>query len=159
MYGANMVNKIISFAFLVMVLGLFGCVSERYTQNDKDYAMRIDTLRRMSQQDVINLSKAGLSDSLIINMMDATDSWFQLKSQDVIDLKNAGVSEKVINAMMQQPSEPSNQSKNPGAVQYYVYPPYYWYYGYYPNWYYPRFSIRMGNRSFHSGYFHHRGFR
>ena len=45
----------------------------------------------MSQQDVINLSKAGVSDSLIMNMMDATDTWFQLKPQEVIDLRNAAV--------------------------------------------------------------------
>ena len=48
----------------------------------------------MKIDDVIALSKAGVSDSLIIGMMDATDSWFQLKTQDVIDLRNAGVSRK-----------------------------------------------------------------
>jgi hypothetical protein len=45
----------------------------------------------MNQQDVINLSKAGMSDSRIMNMMDATDTWFQLKPQEVIDLRNAAV--------------------------------------------------------------------
>jgi hypothetical protein len=154
-----MAQKIISFALLVMALGLFGCSSGLYTQNGKDHSTRKDTLRRMTQQDVINLSKAGLSDSLIINMMDATDSWFQLKSQDVIDLKNAGVSERVINAMMQQPGEPSSQSENPGATRSYVYPSYFLYDGFYPYWYYPQFSVRLGHRYFHPGYFHHRGFR
>jgi len=133
MYGGNMAHKIISFAFLVIALSLFGCASERYTQNDRDHSMRRDTLRRMTQQDVINLSKAGVSDSLIVDMMDATDTWFQLKPQEVIDLRNAGVSEKVISA---------------------AYPPYFWYGGFYPDWYYPRFSLRMG---FHG--FYHRRFR
>jgi hypothetical protein len=154
MYGGNMAHKIISFAFLVMALSLFGCASERYTQNDKDHSMRRDTLRRMSQQDVINLSKAGVSDSLIIDMMDATDTWFQLKPQEVIDLKNAGVNEKVISAMMTQPGEPSNPSGSSGAVHYYTYPPYFWYNGFYPDWYYPRFSVGLGFRGFH-----HRRFR
>ena len=150
-----MAHKIISFAFLIMALSLFGCASERYTQNDRDHSMRRDTLRRMSQQDVINLSKAGVSDSLIIYMMDATDTWFQFKSQDVIDLRNAGVSEKVISAMMTQPDEASNQSSNPGVVRYYTYPPYFWYDDFYPYWwYYPRFSARWG---FHG--FYHRRFR
>jgi hypothetical protein len=155
MCGGNMAHKIISFTFLVMALSLFGCMSERYTQNDKDQSMRRDTLRRMSQQDVINLSKAGVSDSLIIGMMDATDTWFQLKPQDVINLKNAGVSENVISAMMQQPSEPSSQSSNPGAAHYYYgYPSYYWYDGYYPYWNYPRFSVRLGFHGFHHRRFH-----
>jgi len=52
----------------------------------------------MKQQDVIALSKAGVSDSLIVATMDATDSWFQLRAQDVLDLRGAGVSEKVISA-------------------------------------------------------------
>jgi hypothetical protein len=154
MYGGIMVHKIISFTFLVLTLSLFGCASERYTQNDKDHSMRRDTLRRMTQQDVINLSKAGVSDSLIIDMLDATDTWFQLKPQEVIDLKNAGVNEKVISAMMTQPVEPSTQSSGPGMVHYYFYPPYFWYNGFYPDWYYPQFSVRLG---FHG--FHHRRFR
>jgi hypothetical protein len=154
MCGGNMAHKIISFAFLVMALSLFGCASEQYTQNDKDHSMRKDTLRRMSQQDVVNLSKAGVSDTLIIGMMDATDTWFQLKPQEVIDLRNAGVSEKVISAMMTEPSEPSSQSGSPSVARYYVYPPYFWYGGFYPDWYAPRFSARLG---FHG--FYHRRFR
>jgi hypothetical protein len=153
MCGGNMAHKIISFAFLVMALSLFGCASERYAQNDKDHSMRRDTLRRMSQQDVINLSKAGVSDTLIIGMMDATDTWFQLKPQEVIDLKSAGVSEKVISAMMTQPGEASNQSSRHDAVGYYIYPSYFWYDGYYPDWYYPRFSVRLGFHGFYHGRF------
>jgi hypothetical protein len=147
-----MAHKIFSFVFLLVALGFFGCTSERYAQNTKDHVMQRDTLKRMSEQDVINLSKAGMSDSLIIGMMDATDTWFQLKAQDVIDLKNAGVSEKVITAMMQQPSQ---STSNSNAARYYVYPPYYWYDGFYPYWYYPRFSVRVGGfHSFHRGRFH-----
>jgi hypothetical protein len=74
-----------------LALDLFECASERYTQNNRDHSIRRDTLRRMNQQDVINLSKAGMSDSRIMNMMDATDTWFQLKPQEVIDLRNAAV--------------------------------------------------------------------
>lgn len=149
-----MTHKIISFTFLLIALGILGCTSERYALNNKEHSMRRDTLRMMTQKDVIALSKAGMSDSLIIAMMDATDSWFQLKTQDVIDLKNAGVSEKVISAMLQQPGEPSSQSGSPSGVRYYVYPPYYWYDGYYPYWYYPQFSVGIG---FHP--IHYRRFR
>ncbi len=149
-----MAHKIISIAFLLAALGFAGCASERYTQNTKDHGAQQDTLRRMSKQDIMNLSKAGVSDSLIIGMMDATDTWFQLKAQDVIDLRNAGVSEKVIAAMMQQPTQTSNQQSNAGTAKYYGYPPYYWYDGFYPYWYYPRISVRLGGfYGFHHGRF------
>jgi hypothetical protein len=156
MCGGNMTHKIISFALLVIALGIFGCSSERYAQNNRSHSMRRDTLRMMTRQDVINLSKAGVSDSLIISMMDATDTWFELKPQEVIDLKNAGVSENVISAMMEQPSKQSGQSSGQTATGYYVYPPYYWYYGYYPYWYsYPRFSVSLGFHGSHG--FRHSG--
>ncbi len=153
-----MLYKLSSFAILVITLSLIGCASGRYAQNTKNHALQRDTLQRMSQQDVINLSKAGVSDSLIIGMMDATDTWFQLKPQDVIDLKHAGVSEKVLSAMMQQPVEPPDQSSSPD-VRYYPAPPYYWYGGLYPYWYSPSFSVRLGFRSHHPPVFHHRRFR
>ena len=117
--------------------------------------MQRDTLRRMTQQDVIDMSKAGVSDSLIITMMDATDTWFKLTSKDVINLRNAGVNEKVISAMLQQPTEPSSQSGSKDLIKYYAYPPYYWNDGYYPYWYYPRFSVRLGFSPFR----HHGRFR
>jgi|WetSurMetagenome_2_1015567.scaffolds.fasta_scaffold17830_4 hypothetical protein len=151
--------KIFMIALLAFSFGLFGCAPEQYAQHGKLHAKKPDTLRVMKVQDVIALSKAGVSDSLIITMMDATDSWFQLKTQDVLELRNAGVSENVIHAMMMQPSEQPNQSGNSTtAVQYYSYPPYYWYGGLYPYWYYPSFSVRLGYRSF-PGHFHRRGFR
>ena len=150
-----MTHKIISLAFVLAALSIVGCASERYSQNDKNHSMRRDTLRLMTQQEVIALSKSGVSDSLIVGMLDATDTWFQLKPQEVIDLKNAGVSEKVISAMMEQPAKPSGPSDNPSVERYYVYPPYYWYDGFYPYWDYPRFSVRLGFHSFHHhGRFH-----
>jgi hypothetical protein len=154
-----MTYKIAVVVCFVISLGFLGCASERYTQTSKIHSMRADTLRMMKIQDVIALLKAGVSDSLIISMMDATDSWFKLGTQDILDLKNAGVSEKVIAAMLQQPSEPSNQSKNTQERVYYNSFPYFWYFGYYPSWYYPLYSARIGYRFHHPGYFPHRRFR
>ena len=148
-------KKIAAVALLILFGGLVGCMPERYTQSRNDHQPQRDTLRMMKQEDVIALAKAGVSDSLIIATMDATDSWFQLKARDVLDLRNAGVSEKVIGAMMVQPSEPSNEPNNTTVVRYYDYP--YWsYYGYYPFSYYPSFSIGLGSRSHHSFYGRHR---
>jgi hypothetical protein len=152
--------KIILFAFLVVSAGFAGCSAEQYAQAHRGHPMKVDTLRAMKINDVINLSKAGVSDSLIIGMMDATDTWFHLKAQDVIDLRNVGVSEKVIVAMMQPPPQPTGKSGDSNVSRYYVYPsPYwydgFWYGGYYPYWYGPNFSIRMGYRPhFHGGFSH-----
>jgi hypothetical protein len=74
-----MAHKIIPFAFLLAALSFAGCASEQYTQHSRYHTMPQDTVKRMTKEDVINLSKSGVSDSLIISMMDATDTWFQLK--------------------------------------------------------------------------------
>jgi hypothetical protein len=149
-----MKHKFIILAFIVVSLGFAGCAAERYTQTGKSHTMKVDSLRAMKMDDVIALSKAGVSDSLIIGMMDATDSWFHLKAQDVIDLRNAGVTEKVIVAMMQPPPPPSGKSGDANMARYYVYPSDFWYDGFYPYWYYPTFSVRLGYRSYYGGHFH-----
>jgi hypothetical protein len=94
----------------------------------------------MKKQDVISLTKAGVSDSLIITMLATSHSWFQLKTQDVLDLKNAGVSESVINAMIVSNEPPAEGDRYVQDGNYY-YPPYYWYPGYYPYWC-PRSALR-----------------
>ncbi|MCX6138278.1 MAG: hypothetical protein NTV54_12365 [Ignavibacteriales bacterium] len=106
-----------------------GCASGQYTQKHGTRVVRIDTLRAMTTQDVLALSKAGVSDSLVVSMLDASDSWFQLKPREVVELKNAGISEKVIAAMLSTREEQS-QSTESGSVSYYTY----WDGGFYPFW-------------------------
>jgi hypothetical protein len=145
-----MIYKMAAAVFFAILLGLVGCAAGGYTQYGMRHRERIDSLRVMTQQDVITLSKAGVSDSLIIAMMDATHTWFQLNAQDVINLKDAGVSENVIGAMLAEPPQPPEPSR------YYdhPYPPYYWYDGFYPFWYYPAFSAGFGYYPYRSFYFH-----
>lgn len=150
-----MLSKNIVITALIFSFGIFGCTTERYAQKTRDHYSVVDSSKIMKVQDVVSLSKAGVSDSLIIGMMDGTNSWFKLNTQDVLDLRNAGVSEKVISAMMQQPSESTSQTNESHPVRYYMYPPYFWYYDY-PYWYYPSFSIRFGHGFYHHG-FAHRG--
>ena len=126
-----MTHKSIIIAIIVMAVSFAGCTAERYSQTQRDHSMKSDTLRMMKMDDVIALSKAGVSDSLIIGMMDVTDTWFHLKTQDIIDLKNAGVSEKVINAMMQPPPPLSDKTSDSNVARYYTYPPFFWYDGFY----------------------------
>lgn len=58
---------------------------------------KIDRGEELSIDDVKSMSKAGLSDNVIISQIDATKSVFCLSSADIIDLKKGGVSQKVIN--------------------------------------------------------------
>lgn len=155
-----MKHKLILLAFIVVSVGFAGCAAEQYSQSGKGRSMKVDTLRMMKVDDIIALTKAGVSDSLIISMMDATDSWFHLKAQDVIDLRNAGVSEKVIVAMMQPPPSASSKPGDGNTARYYANPSYFWYDGFYypywdyPYWYYPTVSVRRGYSSFRGGHFH-----
>ena len=129
-------------AILAIFLAVAGCTSQRYAQYRGRRPAPADTLAMMKKQDVISLTKAGVSDSLIITMIATSHSWFDLRTQDVLDLKSAGVSDRVINAMIQsnQPMTDADISERDG----YYYSPYYWYPGYYPYWYYPSFYLGFG---------------
>ena len=62
---------------------------------------KIDNKEQLSVDDVKKMSKAGLSDNVIISQIQATNSVFYLSTADIIDLKNAGVSQRVIDYMIQ----------------------------------------------------------
>ena len=72
--GGHMKHTLILLALMAAGIGFAGCAAEQYTQTSRHHAMKADTLRTMKIDDVIALSKAGVSDSLIIGMMDATDT-------------------------------------------------------------------------------------
>src|SRR5450830_257328 len=145
----NMWKTMIAIAVLIGLLTLAGCGTERYAQKSRERSRGADSLAMMKKQDVITLAKAGVSDSLIVTMMAVSNSWFQLNTQDVLDLKSAGVSDKVINAMVES-NEPMSEGGGSGERGYYSYPPYYWYDGYYPFWYYPSVYVGLGYRSYRS---------
>lgn len=62
---------------------------------------KIDRGEQLSTEDVKKMTKAGLSDQVIISQIEATRSTFYLSSADIIDLKKAGVSQRVINSMIE----------------------------------------------------------
>ncbi|MBS0615166.1 MAG: hypothetical protein JSR58_01270 [Verrucomicrobia bacterium] len=62
---------------------------------------KIDNKEQLSVDDIKKMSKAGLSDNVIISQIQATNSVFYLSTADIIDLKNAGVSQRVIDYMIQ----------------------------------------------------------
>ena len=61
-----MKHKLILLAFIVVSVGFAGCAAEQYSQSGKGRSMKVDTLRMMKVDDIIALTKAGVSDSLII---------------------------------------------------------------------------------------------
>lgn len=62
---------------------------------------KIDQGKPLSVDDVKKMSKAGLSDDVINNQIDATHTVFHLSTADIVDLKKSGVSQRVINHMIQ----------------------------------------------------------
>ena len=156
--------KRVTWAAVLLAVSLVagGCTADRYARYERNRHPRPDTLAMLKSQDVISMSKAGVSDSLIISMLAVTDSRFQLKPQDVIDLKNAGVSDRVIDAMLYSAQAPEEAVRS--GDHGYAYPPYYdWYpgyypYWYYPYWYYPSFSFGWGFRYHYPTYIHRQSY-
>ncbi len=70
-------------------------------QESPSTTRKIDRGEQLSTDDIKKMTKAGLSDDVIISQIDATKSVFYLSSADIIDLKKAGVSQRVINHMIQ----------------------------------------------------------
>jgi hypothetical protein len=62
--------------------------------------------KRMTVQDVIKLSKAGLSDDLIIEQIKTRNQHFDLSTDQLIQLKTAKVSERVIQVMINPAYKP-----------------------------------------------------
>ena len=63
-----------------------GCVSAQYSRYDRERFSRADTLDLMTKDEVIVLTKAKVSDDVIISQMKASGSYFHLNTQDVVDM-------------------------------------------------------------------------
>jgi len=61
---------------------------------------KIERGEQLSIKDIKAMSRAGIDDSTIIDMINKTDSHYNLTSAQVIDLQKAGVSQRVINYMI-----------------------------------------------------------
>ncbi|MEN8150573.1 MAG: YMGG-like glycine zipper-containing protein [Planctomycetota bacterium] len=58
---------------------------------------------RLSILDVIRMSQAGVSDSLVIAKIEQTGSYYELSASEIIDLKRSSVSDRVISFMLRSP--------------------------------------------------------
>lgn len=76
-------------------------VDERYRLN-QNYPLTLNKIQRgkvLQLEDVVNMTKAGVSDDAIIAEIKATQSAFYLTEEDIEELRHEGVSEKVISYM------------------------------------------------------------
>lgn len=138
---------------VMFVMGVAGCATGRYSQ--RSYAVA-DT-SAMTVQDVIALSKADVSDRVIIDQIKATDSFFELGPEDLIELTNAGVSDTVISTMIKTEGPP-DAKRYRGDYRPYYWNPFY-YYPWYPSLYFG-LSYWRPFSYYHYPYFgHNYGFR
>lgn len=72
---------------------------KRLERNYPNTLTRIDQIKPLSLQDIKNLTRSGVSDTIIIYEISLTRSVFFLTPDDEKELQMAGVSEKVINHM------------------------------------------------------------
>jgi len=61
---------------------------------------KIDNREQLSIEDIKKMSRAGLSNQVIISQIDATQSVFYLSTADLIYLKKSGISQEVIDHMI-----------------------------------------------------------
>jgi hypothetical protein len=158
MSKSKMKRIMMSGMVLACALAILGCASVQYASNARGRSKDADSISQMTKNDIIALSHAGVSDSVIMTMLDVTGSSFRLNTHDVIALADSGVSHNVINAMVRTPETLPDVDRV--QVPHY-YPPYYWYaydpfwepwyYPYWDGWYYPGSTIRLG-------YVYHGGF-
>lgn len=76
------------------------------------------TAHAASIQDIIALSKAGVSDTVLLALIDRDKSVFAIEADELVALKNAGVSEAVVVAMLKSGREPVPLDPAPPAPSY-----------------------------------------
>lgn len=72
---------------------------------------RVQQSQPLGLADIKALSKAGVSDDLIISQIINSHTVYQLTTADIIDLKNSGVSERVIDYMINTPQTVASTSE------------------------------------------------
>ena len=71
----------------------------------------------LTVKDVIELSKAGLSDPVLLALIDVDRSVFSIDTETLKQLKSAGVSDAVVVAMIRSGREPRAEDATPTVVQ------------------------------------------
>ena len=77
---------------------------QRLQQQAPQTYTRVDQGQPLAVADVKELTRAGISDDVIISQIRNSRTVYRLSSADIIDLHNTGVSDKVIDFMISTPS-------------------------------------------------------
>src|SRR5262249_27203475 len=70
------------------------------------FALCMPAQPAMTNGDLIKLSKAGLSEDFILNVIDQQGSRLSSSTSSLIDLKNNGVNERIIGAVVKKSPAP-----------------------------------------------------
>ena len=73
---------------------------DRLRRSSPETYQRMDRGQPLTIADVKSLSRAGISDDLILSQISNTQTAFRLSTADILDLNSGGVSEKVISYMI-----------------------------------------------------------
>jgi hypothetical protein len=76
--------------------------SRSRTASDATDDRKIASGAVLTNADILQMQKAGLSDEITLNTISSSPANFDVGPQDLIRLKEAGVSDKIINAMVQK---------------------------------------------------------
>ncbi len=115
---------------LACAMLVVGCETGRYAERRSWRYGRGDTVAVMTNHDIVALSKSGVKENVIVNLLNHSEPNFELSPQAVIGLSDSGVSENVINAMIKAQKEPPQDT-----TEHYSYRPYSYWYADYPWWY------------------------
>ncbi len=77
---------------------------ERVQQQSPQTLQRFDQGQPLGLADIKALSKAGVSDEVVISQIRNSHAIYRLSTSDIIDLKDSGVSQRVIDFMINTPS-------------------------------------------------------
>lgn len=77
---------------------------ETLSRQSPQTLQRVDQGQPLGLADIKALTKAGVSDEVIISQIRQSRTAYRLTTAEIIDLKDAGVSEKVIDFMINSPS-------------------------------------------------------
>ncbi len=75
-----------------------------------------DAAWAVSTRDLVELSRAGLSDEVLVALIEADGTIFHLDAPRILELRDAGLSERVITAMLKNASRRSPVSSPTGAA-------------------------------------------
>ncbi len=90
----------------------------------------------MTNPDIVALTKKGIGDSVIVDLIRVRGSDFRLQASDIVALADSGVTDPVIDAMIQTSHSAEGRDRAGGYITYPAYPLYvydpWWY-----DWWWP----------------------